>query len=157
MKQHRTANAHRVQVFPFSPDPSPVAGWAAWCDEMNIDLLLCINNLRGRPTGAISILDVFINHDLVLGLESTYWPESACACKRFPGGLLIHERVFPYHTGGILIGNVFWDRVTVTVETANDLLNYLCDLKVFGVEEGRSDFFEAWQANRPLDLSKIVQ
>ena len=157
MKQHCAANAHQVQVFPFSPGPSPVTEWAAWCSEMNIDLLLCVNNLRGRPTGAISILDVFVNHDLVLGLKSTYWPESACTYKRFPGDLLLHERVFPYCTGGTLIGNVFWDRVTVTVETANDLLNYLCGLKVFGIEESRSDFFEAWQAQQPLDLSKIAQ
>jgi len=125
---------------------------------MDIQLLLCINNASGLPSGAIIKLDVELADDpLALELESKFFPETACVCRVTKTHVRLGERTYPITSHGTWVGNIFWDAVGMSVETANALLNYARDLNVFSVDGGWSALCDMWNdLSQPIDLAQVM-
>lgn len=126
---------------------------------MDVTLMLCINDDNGNPTAKVCKVDVEICRDpLALELESKYYPNAGCACYALDNRTLkFSRRKFPIKSYQSWVGNIYWDAVTVDVETANALLNYARELNVFTVDGGWVDLSDMWDdKSQPLDLMKVV-
>lgn len=125
---------------------------------MDIQLLLCINNASGLPSGAIIKLDVELADDpLALELESKFFPETACACRVTKTHLHLSRRAYSITSHGTWVGNIFWDAVGMSLETANALLNDVRNLNVFRVDGGWSALCAMWNdLSQPIDLAQVM-
>lgn len=129
---------------------------------MNVDvvLMLCVNDDNGNPIGKVSKIDVELGRDpLALELESKYYPNAGCACYALDNRTLkISRRQFPIKSYQSWVGNIYWDAVTVDVETANALLNYARELNVFEAAGGWVDLSDMWDdRSKPIDLEKVTK
>lgn len=126
---------------------------------MDITLMLCINDDNGNPSGNVRQIDVELGRDpLALEIESKYAPDAACACYVLDDhALKFSRRQFPIKSYQPWVGNIYWDAVTVSMETANALLNYARELDVFTVDGAWVVLSDMWDdKSQPIDLTKVV-
>lgn len=75
-------------------------------------------------------------------------------CKRIGNDMIrISRRKFPIISYRSWIGNWCWDGARVTIETANQIANYLRSTGKFECVEGEESIYTAWNNGIPIDLT----
>ncbi|GEM_PF-3912763 len=125
--------------------------------EYDIDLSICENNAYGNPTGRFSHLHVEWPHEpereICLQLEADNW---------FVGGepIWTNDRLiqvcgysFKYAHRVPMVGNCYWNLYRLPNYYAIGLINVLLRSRLFSLEEGYSDLYDAHRAGRALTMA----
>lgn len=116
----------------------------------SILLMFAVNNPdNGLHTGKA---DAFDFEDL-LRLEGL-----SITCYRIGNiSLKISRRVFPILSYGSWIGNWCWDGAQVTLQTAQDIAEYLRSLNKFDCIQAEVSIFEAWESGAPIEFDSDLE
>lgn len=108
---------------------------------------------NGQPSGGLRAIE-FGNH---ASFESVYIDAPICTCFVERDKVRLGRKTFPIISCAPWAGNWCWDTITVTSETANEILKHLRSLKYHGepkmeLTEASNEFWRLYHANRPISF-----
>ena len=118
-----------------------------------IELALCVNDENGNITEYCDYVDVIINDECVMSLESN---GDMMEFSLLEGAIKLNDWTLKYDCRTEYCGNIFWNDYHVFAE---DVAPFLNGLRSAGhrIVEGREAFFDRWESGQPFDVEFLNQ
>ena len=118
---------------------------------MAITVNLCENDDYGNPSGKAHCIDF---DPIVCRLECTLWPPEArgVTVRRLSRNRIkVGREEYEIFASQSLVGNIYWNSVSMSGVDAVRLMNYLMKLKYWECTEGEEYIYEQFQKREFID------
>lgn len=119
-----------------------------------IELALCVNDKHGNVTEYCDYIDVIIDDECIMSLESS--DGGLLDFSLLDGAIKIGNWTLKYDRRTEYCGNIFWNNYHVFAEDVAPFLNGLHSAG-YRIVEGREAFFDRWESGQPFDVEFLNQ
>jgi hypothetical protein len=110
---------------------------------------MAVNDDNGDHSGRIEMIEFeTASDDYPLKLECE--DGAVCSVDHKAKTISIDGKSFTYHAYSTWAGNMAWDAMSVTKQTAEAIANHLCRAGGWHCFEAWSHIYEAWHAGNPI-------